>query len=55
MAINPAAPSPNFRNAVSENIEDPVSYELMTKAVTLVPCGHILNEDTAIQYPMSSS
>ena len=49
MAINPLAPPPNFRDTVSENIEDPVSYELMTKAVTLVPCGHILNEDTAIQ------
>nr|WP_166157964.1 hypothetical protein [Neochlamydia sp. AcF84]NGY95840.1 hypothetical protein [Neochlamydia sp. AcF84] len=39
----------NFRTLVSENIEDPVSRELMTQAVTLVPCGHTFNEDTIIQ------
>ncbi|KIC75327.1 hypothetical protein DB42_AJ00150 [Neochlamydia sp. EPS4] len=39
----------DFRTIVSENIEDAVSGELMTKAVTLIPCGHIFNEDTAIQ------
>ncbi|WP_166157896.1 leucine-rich repeat domain-containing protein [Neochlamydia sp. AcF84] len=38
-----------FRTTVSENIEDPVSGELMTRAVTLFPCGHIFNEDTVIQ------
>ncbi|NGX32558.1 MAG: Secretory immunoglobulin A-binding protein EsiB, partial [Candidatus Anoxychlamydiales bacterium] len=39
----------NFRNAISENIEDAVSGELMTKAVTIVPCGHVFNEDTIVQ------
>ncbi|KIC77302.1 hypothetical protein DB41_CJ00120 [Neochlamydia sp. TUME1] len=38
-----------FRITVSENIEDAVSGELMTRAVTLVPCGHTFNEDTVIQ------
>ncbi|BBI17765.1 leucine-rich repeat domain-containing protein [Neochlamydia sp. S13] len=38
-----------FRTTVSENIEDPVSGELMTRAVTLFPCGHTFNEDTVIQ------
>ncbi|WP_213155389.1 leucine-rich repeat domain-containing protein [Neochlamydia sp. AcF65] len=38
-----------FRTTVSENIEDPVSGELMTRAVTLFPCGHTFNEDTLIQ------
>nr|NGY95112.1 hypothetical protein [Neochlamydia sp. AcF84] len=40
---------PNFRLAVSENIEDAVSGKLMTRAVTVFPCGHTLNEDTVIQ------
>ncbi|MBS4171098.1 leucine-rich repeat domain-containing protein [Neochlamydia sp. AcF95] len=39
----------NFRTTVSENIEDAVSGELMTRAVTLFPCGHTFNEDTVIQ------
>ncbi|KIC75240.1 Leucine-rich repeat protein SHOC-2 [Neochlamydia sp. EPS4] len=39
----------DFRATVSANIEDAVSGELMTKAVTLVPCGHTFNEDTIIQ------
>ncbi|MBS4171096.1 leucine-rich repeat domain-containing protein [Neochlamydia sp. AcF95] len=39
-----------FRTTVSENIEDAVSGELMTRAVTLFPCGHTFNEDTVIQY-----
>ncbi|KIC74834.1 hypothetical protein DB42_AY00680, partial [Neochlamydia sp. EPS4] len=38
-----------FRSTVSENIEDAVSGELMTRAVTLFPCGHTFNEDTVIQ------
>ncbi|WP_213150930.1 leucine-rich repeat domain-containing protein [Neochlamydia sp. AcF95] len=38
-----------FRSTVSENIEDVVSGELMTRAVTLFPCGHTFNEDTVIQ------
>jgi tetratricopeptide (TPR) repeat protein len=38
-----------FRTTVSENIEDVVSGELMTRAVTLFPCGHTFNEDTVIQ------
>ncbi|KIC75396.1 Leucine-rich repeat protein SHOC-2 [Neochlamydia sp. EPS4] len=38
-----------FRTTVSENIEDAVSGELMTQAVTLFPCGHTFNEDTVIQ------
>ncbi|MBS4168650.1 leucine-rich repeat domain-containing protein [Parachlamydia sp. AcF125] len=39
----------DFRTTVSEGIEDAVSGELMTKAVTLVPCGHTFNKDTVIQ------
>ncbi|KIC75328.1 Leucine-rich repeat protein SHOC-2 [Neochlamydia sp. EPS4] len=39
----------DFRTTVLENIEDAVSGELMTRAVTLFPCGHTFNEDTAIQ------
>jgi Leucine-rich repeat (LRR) protein len=38
-----------FRTTISENIEDVVSGELMTRAVTLFPCGHTFNEDTVIQ------
>ncbi|WP_052435982.1 leucine-rich repeat domain-containing protein [Neochlamydia sp. EPS4] len=38
-----------FHSTVSENIEDAVSGELMTRAVTLFPCGHTFNEDTVIQ------
>ncbi|MBS4165277.1 Uncharacterized protein NEOC65_000330 [Neochlamydia sp. AcF65] len=38
-----------FRTTVSENIEDAVSGELMTRAVTLFPCGHTFNENTVIQ------
>ena len=34
---------------VTENIIDPVSFEFMTEAVTLFPCGHVLNEDTTIR------
>jgi len=51
MAIIPSAASPqaNLRATVTESIEDPVSAERMTKAVTLFPCGHIFNEDTVIQ------
>jgi len=39
----------NFKSAVLEKTEDPVSFELMTRAVTIVPCGHTFNEDTVIQ------
>ncbi|KIC77215.1 hypothetical protein DB41_CQ00010, partial [Neochlamydia sp. TUME1] len=39
---------PNFPLAVSENIEDAVSGKLMTRAVTLLPCGHTFNEETVI-------
>ncbi|MBS4168647.1 leucine-rich repeat domain-containing protein [Parachlamydia sp. AcF125] len=39
----------DFHNTVSESIEDAVSGELMTKAVTLVPCGHTFNKNTVIQ------
>jgi len=51
MAIIPflASPQANLRATVTESIEDPVSAERMTKAVTLFPCGHIFNEDTVIQ------
>ncbi len=35
-----------FRTQMVENLEDAVSRELMTQAVTLVPCGHVFNEDT---------
>jgi len=50
MAIIPASnPQANLRATVVESIEDPVSAERMTKAVTVVPCGHIFNEDTVIQ------
>jgi len=51
MAIIPSAASPQaaLRATVTESIEDPVSAERMIKAVTVVPCGHIFNEDTVIQ------
>ncbi|MBS4171081.1 leucine-rich repeat domain-containing protein [Neochlamydia sp. AcF95] len=39
----------DFRSTVSENIEDVISGELMTQAVTLFPCGHTFNKDTVIQ------
>ncbi len=42
-------PLSNFQRAVIESIEDPVSTELMTKAVTIVPCGHTFNEDTVVK------
>ena len=45
----PATSSVNFHAVVAENLEDPVFGELMTKAVTVVPCGHIFNEETVIQ------
>ena len=35
-----------FRAQVIQSLEDPVSFNLMANALTLVPCGHILNEDT---------
>lgn len=38
-----------LQEAISDDIEDPVSYEPMIKAVSLVPCGHSINEDTAIK------
>ena len=38
-----------FHAAISENLEDPIFGELMTKAVTVVPCGHVFNEETVIQ------
>ena len=37
------------RAKVIECIEDGVSRELMTRAVTLVPCGHNFNEYIVIQ------
>ncbi|MBS4168648.1 leucine-rich repeat domain-containing protein [Parachlamydia sp. AcF125] len=39
----------DFRTTVSEGLEDAVSGELMTKAVTLVPCGHTFDKDTVVQ------
>ncbi|BBI16548.1 leucine-rich repeat domain-containing protein [Neochlamydia sp. S13] len=38
-----------FRTTLSEKIEDAVSGKLMTRAVTLFPCGHTFNEDTVIE------
>ena len=45
-----AASSVQFRTALVETLEDVVSGELMTCAVTLVPCGHTFNEDIVIQF-----
>lgn len=39
----------NYQRAILEKIEDPVSCELMTRAVTIIPCGHTLNEGTVTQ------
>ncbi|KIC77227.1 hypothetical protein DB41_CP00120 [Neochlamydia sp. TUME1] len=47
-SISTSNTHPNFRLAVSENIEDAVSGKLMTRAVTLFPCGHTFNEETVI-------
>ena len=38
-----------FRTQVIQILEDPVSGDLMASALTLVPCGHTLNEDTVNQ------
>ncbi|MBS4167274.1 Uncharacterized protein NEOC65_002380 [Neochlamydia sp. AcF65] len=38
-----------FHPTILANIEDPVSGELLARAVTLFPCGHTFNEDTVIQ------
>jgi len=40
---------PNYHHAILENIEDPISCELMTRAVMIVPCGHTFNENTVTQ------
>ncbi|KIC77207.1 hypothetical protein DB41_CR00010, partial [Neochlamydia sp. TUME1] len=47
-SISTSNTHPSSRLAVSENIEDAVSGRLMTRAVTLFPCGHTFNEDTVI-------
>jgi hypothetical protein len=38
-----------FRDALLKILEDPISTDLMNQAVTLIPCGHTLNENIAIQ------
>lgn len=43
------SPRSNLYQDVEGKIEDAVSGKLMTKAVTVVPCGHVLNEDTVTQ------
>ncbi len=48
-SVQPQAHQSNYQRAILEKIEDPVSYELMTMAVTIVPCGHTLNENTVTQ------
>ena len=49
MAVQSLAPPISLIERVTENIIDPVSFEFMTEAVTLFPCGHVLNEDTTIR------
>lgn len=51
MAVRSLALShePNFRVDAAESIKGSLSTELMTQAVTVVPCGHTFNEDTVIQ------
>ena len=44
-----SSPTSAYRAQMVETLEDPVSRELMTRAVTLVPCGHVFNEDTINQ------
>jgi len=34
----------------SAEMEDPVSHQLLTEAVYLSPCGHIVNEETALEW-----
>lgn len=41
--------TPICLTALVQNLEDPVSGEVMTQAVTMVPCGHTMNEVTVIQ------
>ncbi len=48
MAIVPSMQSHVQANSLKK-LHDPVSGELMTKAVTLIPCGHILNEETVLK------
>ncbi len=38
-----------YRAKIVQTLEDGVSGDLMKRAVTLVPCGHVFNEDTVIQ------
>lgn len=46
MAAAAGFTSQGFRAQVVESLEDSVSTDLMTMAVTLIPCGHVFNEDT---------
>ncbi len=49
MAFNPNVQGTGYRAQISENLLDVVSGDLLTRAVTIVPCGHVLNEDTVIR------
>lgn len=46
MSVSPATQS---SNSFKQALEDEVSGELLARAVTLFPCGHVFNEDTAIK------
>lgn len=39
-------PRLTFQAAISESVQDSVSGEYMTTAVTLIPCGHTFNKET---------
>lgn len=43
-----SSPTNGYRAQIAEALADGVSGELMTRAVTLLPCGHAFNEDTII-------
>ena len=47
--MEPTLPQSNFPRVIQEELEDAVSFELMTKAVSIHPCGHVFNEDTIVQ------
>ena len=44
-----SSPTSAYRAQMVESLEDIVSGELMTQAVTLIPCGHVFNEDTVLR------
>lgn len=49
MAADPRVQRGGLRADTSESVCDPVTGKLMTRAVSLAPCGHVVDHDTAIR------